>query len=96
MSIDPGMTRGAPQGYEAQASAAGPPPPLDVTRVEVLPLREGDRLIVHVDGAAGLSGGGAQQIGEYIRAKLKLGGLPFDVPVLVVSPGIRVEVARPT
>jgi hypothetical protein len=102
VSLDPGMTLGrTPPEAEttgrpaSSVTAAAWPPPLDVTRVEVLPLREGDRLIVHVDGAAGLSGGGGQAIGEYIRATLKLDELPFDVPVLVVSPGIRVEVARP-
>jgi len=99
VSLDPAMARhGGPPpsvpGLDAPpAGSSGLP---EVTRVQVLPLRDGDRVIVHVDGAAGLSGGGGQAIGEYIRATLKLGELPFDVPVLVVSPGIRVEVARPS
>ena len=74
----------------------GPAPLAGITRVEILPLQDGDRLIVHVDAAAGISAGGAQQAGELVRAALKLDELPFDVPVLVVSPGIRVEVARPS
>ena len=71
------------------------PPVVRLPQVEVLTLTEGDRLIVHVDGAAGISAGGAEQAGQRIRALLKLDELPFDVPVLVVSPGIRVQVARP-
>lgn len=95
MSMDPGMARrgDAPPSVAAlDAPPAGLP---EITRVEVLQLREGDRLIVHVDGAAGMSAGGATRIGEIVQARL-LDGLPFDVPVLVVAPGIRVQVARPS
>jgi hypothetical protein len=84
-TVDPAEPWGAEQ-------RAGLP---EITRVQVLPLQPGDRLIVHVDGAAGMSMGGGQRIGELIRDGLKLGDLPFDVPVLVVAPGIRVEVTRP-
>ena len=92
MSMDPGFVSG---GEITTNPAAASPLPLDVTRGEVLPLREGDRVSVHVDGAAGMSAGGAEQIGQFIRGRLKLDELGFDVPVLVVSPGIRVQVARP-
>lgn len=94
--MDPGMIKpaGATQASTPVRPAA-PAPGLEVTRVEVLPLQPGDRLVVHVDGAAGLSGGGGHALGEHVRAALKLDELGFDVPVLVVSPGIRVTVARP-
>lgn len=77
---------------------AGQPasPVVQVSRVEVLPLQPGDRLIVHVEGAAGMSAGGGAEAGRRVRAGLKLDELPFDVPVIVVSPGIRVTVARPS
>jgi hypothetical protein len=71
-------------------------PGLTITRVEVLPLQEGDRVIIHVDGAAGMSSGGAAKAGQDVLAALKLTDLPFEVPVIVVAPGIRVEVARPS
>jgi hypothetical protein len=95
--MDPGMGRPSirtvdparPWGDEQRAGLP------EITRVDILPLQPGDRLIVHVDGTAGMSGGGAARIGEIIRARLKLDDLPFDVPMLVVSPGIRVEVTRP-
>ena len=100
MGLDPSLARttaSGPAGSErpgrdSSGDWAGP----EITRVEVLPLREGDRLIVHVGGAAGMSAGGAHRIAELIQDGLKLGELGFDVPVIVVSPGIRVEVARPT
>lgn len=96
MSLDPALPRhtaSGPAETELPASGgwAGPP----ITRVDVLPLLEGDRLIVHVDGAAGMSAGGAHEAGRYVRAALKLDELPFDVPVLIAAPGIRVTVARP-
>jgi len=100
VSTDPGFVRpgpkGAPfapggQGRTTAPPATGP----EVRLVEVLPLRAGDRLIVHIEGAAGMSAGGAHQAGMMVRDLLKLDDLEFDVPVLVVSPGIRVEVARP-
>ena len=92
MSMDPGFVSG---GEITTNPAAASPLPLDVTRVEVLPLRPGDRVIVHVDGAAGISAGGAENIGRHVADRLRLDELGFDVPVLVVSPGIRVQVARP-
>lgn len=67
-----------------------------VRLVEVLPLREGDRLVIHVDGSVGMSAGGAHRAADQVREILKLGELPFEVPMLVVSPGFRVEVARPS
>jgi hypothetical protein len=102
MSVDPSFVRSAPQDSEDQvtdlaspphylASPAGP----EIRCVEVLPLRPGDRLVVHVDGAAGMSAGGAERIGAQIQETLKLDELGFDVPLIVVSPGIRVEIARP-
>lgn len=95
MSLDPGMTRQSLTVPPGGPLSLQDPRPARFTPVEVLTLTEGDRLIVHVDGAAGISAGGAEQAGQRIRALLKLDELPFDVPVLVVSPGIRVQVARP-
>jgi hypothetical protein len=97
VSLDPSV---AQPGQITTNEAAGPrradpPAPLGVTRAEVLSLAEGDRLIVHADGSAGLSAGGGEQLGQFVRARLRLDELPYDVPVLVVSPGIRVTVARP-
>ena len=111
MSLDPSFANPAsfngPLASNGQAPAtslAAPPiratsledPRPALRQVEVLTLRAGDRLIVHVDGAAGMSAGGAEKAGQRIRALLALDDLPFDVPVLVVSPGIRVQVARPS
>lgn len=101
MSLDPSMAaavlRGAGEGTIGPAHPEFTPDPgmPPVTRVEVLSLQPGDRLIVHVDGAAGVSAGGAERAGHMIRSRLALDELPFDIPVLVVSPGIRVTVARP-
>jgi len=99
VSIDPAMVGSAPDQpgplvmpqdeFETVKQIAG------LAQVEVLSLRAGDRLIVHVEGAAGMSAGGAHEVGQAVRGRLKLDDLPFDVPVLVVSPGIRVSVARP-
>jgi len=94
--MDPGMTRPGDTPPSVTALDAPPAGLPEITRVEVLPLQPGDRLIVHVDGAAGMSAGGANRAGQYIRESLRLHELPFDVPVLVVAPGIRVEVARPS
>jgi hypothetical protein len=95
MSLDPSMAKpsspGPLPGRRVTNAAAGAP----FTRAEVLTLAEGDRLIVHVDGAAGMSAGGAHELGLHVVDRLKLDELGFDVPVLVVSPGIRVTVARP-
>jgi hypothetical protein len=99
VSLDPAMAtplpavQGGPGQVTTTVAAAWPPP---VTRVEVLPLKPGDRVIIHVDGAAGMSSGGAAKAGQDVLAALKLADLPFEVPVIVVAPGIRVEVARPS
>jgi hypothetical protein len=96
VSLDPSMVKtespGPLPGRNTTNAAAGSPL---LAPVEVLSLTEGDRLIIHVDGSAGLSAGGGEQLGLHVRARLKLDELGFDVPVLVVSPGIRVTVARP-
>jgi hypothetical protein len=100
VSLDPSVSPASINGPLASTgqvtTSARPGWPAPVTQVEVLPLQAGDRLIIHVDGAAGISAGGAHQAGQRIRDALKLGDLPFDVPVIVVSPGIRVQVARPS
>lgn len=107
MSVDPGQyaaarDRGSSAGTAMSLSGvrdgqherdrAG----VDVRLVEVLPLREGDRLVIHVDGSVGMSAGGAHRAADQVREILKLDELPFDVPMLVVSPGFRVEVTRPS
>ena len=99
MSLDPSVLPGsAPRSLTAPLiRPTGLEDPRPALRpVEVLSLQEGDRLIIHVDSAAGMSAGGAHQAGQKVRAALALDELPFDVPVLVVSPGIRVTVARPS
>jgi hypothetical protein len=104
MSIDPGMTvptlpasgpRGAPfsdprlNGPMVTAGSVAVPLIREVTRLH---LAEGDRLLIHADGALGLGPGGAEQLAQQVAASLRLGELPFDVPVTVISPGLRVEV----
>ena len=98
MSVDPGQYAGGGQAMSGVRDGQHDRDPagLDVRRVEVLPLREGDRLIIHVDGTVGMSAGGAQRAGEQVRELLKLDQLGFEVPMLVVSPGFRVQVARPS
>lgn len=96
MSQDPGMAASGPAPGPGQPAGHEPAAGPEVTRVEVLPLREGDRLIVHVDGTVGMSAAGAHRAGLSVRDALRLDDLPFDVPVIVVPPGIRVEVTRPS
>jgi hypothetical protein len=96
VSLDPSLAAPPGSGQPASIPADARPRDVSLIRVEVLPLQQGDRLIVHVDGSAGMSAGGAEAAGQRIRALLALDDLPFDVPVLVVSPGIRVQVARPS
>jgi hypothetical protein len=69
---------------------------VSLTAVEVLRLQPGDRLLVHADGALGIGGGGAHKIASQLAILLKLDELPFDVPVCVAAPGLRVEVLRPS
>ena len=68
MSLDPGMAAGrASASARVLASDTAVSWPADlprVTRVEVLSLAEGDRVIVHVDGGAGMSSGGAESAGR--------------------------------
>ena len=94
-SSDTAVSLRAGDGYAGEVGTASAPPEVEIRFVEVLPLRQGDRLIIHVDGTVGMSAGGGQRAGEQVRDILKLGELPFDVPMLVVSPGFRIEVARP-
>jgi hypothetical protein len=98
MSVDPSFVRPARGSPFAAAARDGQPEPgmPEIRCVEVLPLRAGDRLIIHVDGSVGMSAGGAGRAGGMVREILKLDELGFDVPMLVVSPGFRVEVARPS
>jgi hypothetical protein len=88
-------------GAEPVAPPAGragvsPATAVSLTAVEVLRLQPGDRLLVHADAALGIGGGGAHKIATQLAALLKLDELPFDVPVCVAAPGLRVEVLRPS
>jgi hypothetical protein len=95
VSLDPSASAVSrqPRGPADNGAVPGLP---QVERIQIWPLRDGDRLIVHVDGAAGMSAGGADKLGRHIREVMGLDGLGFEVPVMVVSPGIRVEVIRPS
>lgn len=64
----------------------GLPQVTDIRRWQVQP---GDRLIVHVDGSAGLGPAGAQEMARRLRDSLQLDD---SVLVVVIAPGFRVEV----
>jgi anti-anti-sigma regulatory factor len=61
-----------------------------IDSVEVLRLREGDTLIVHVPGR--LDTQTAQTIEDFVRSHSQI---TVDIPVLVLGDGITVSVARP-
>ena len=64
----------------------------DITEVERLTLRAGDRLIVHVDDGS-VTAGDADAIAHIARGRLKL---PPETPILVMAKGMHVSVVGDT
>lgn len=62
----------------------------EITRWSVKP---GDKLIVHVSGLAGVGPGYAGEIASQVRAAF---GLDESTGIVVVTPGMRVEVMEAT
>jgi hypothetical protein len=102
MSIAPGFgmasvptsAAAGPLGAPFAGTHADHEPGIGLTGV--VRLQPGDRILVHVSSEVGISGGGASKLARRLIDELKLDEIGFDVPVVVIAPGLRVEVLRPS